>query len=426
MSHSYCIRTSLDLKDENIHFEEDFCKEIKIKGKRSKMYYGKLTYTPIRCANCGTEKEGHSIIKYGFKTSRITLNSVSHFPTYLSLKKQRFFCKYCQTTFIAESKEVDRYCYISNLVKQSIAIESKDKISEKDLAKRHHVSPTTTSRVIKALGRQFKLNYQYLPNHLSFDEFQSVARKMSFTYINSKSHQLIDVLPDRRLDTLRSHFLNYSYQTRNKVKTIVIDMNTPYMTLIKELFGNADIIVDPFHLVQLVSRSLNQTRIKLMNQYRTSNPEDLKKYRKLKRYWRLILKAETKLSATHYSYHRLFKGMKSQKGVVDYLLSLGEEFRITYEFYQRLLYAFDKKDYNYFVHCLNTAPDGLSSYMNTSLKTLKKYQKYVKNTFIYPYTNGPIEGINNKIKVIKRIAFGFRNFSKFKTRILISCNTIQK
>ena len=65
---------------------------------------------------------------------------------------------------------------------------------------------------------------------------------MSFTYIDSKNHQLIDILPDRRLDTLRSHFLNYSYQTRNKVKTIVIDMNTPYMTLIRELFGNADII----------------------------------------------------------------------------------------------------------------------------------------------------------------------------------------
>ncbi|NLG38515.1 MAG: transposase [Fibrobacter sp.] len=118
--------------------------------------------------------------------------------------------------------------------------------------------------------------------------------------------------------------------------------------------------------------------------------------------------------------------MKSQKGIVDYLLSLGEEFKKTYEFYQSLVHTFEKKDYNYFVQCLNNAPIGLSSYMNTSLRTLKKYQKYVKNTFIYPYTNGPIEGINNKIKVIKRIAFGFRSFSNFKTRILISCNTIQK
>ena len=80
-----------------------------------------------------------------------------------------------------------------------------------------------------------------------------------------------------------------------------------------------------------------------MNQYRTSNSEDLKKYRKLKRYWRLILKAESKLSATHYSYHRLFKGMKSQKGIVDYLLSLGEDFKKTYEFYQSLVHTFEKK-----------------------------------------------------------------------------------
>ena len=65
-------------------------------------------------------------------------------------------------------------------------------------------------------------------------------------------------------------------------------------------------------------------------------------------------------------------------------------------------------------------------HMKTSLRTLKKYQSYVENTFLHPYTNGPIKGINNKIKGIKRIAIGFRSFSTFKTRILISCNTVQK
>ncbi|MDB8550927.1 transposase, partial [Turicibacter sanguinis] len=39
-----------------------------------------------------------------------------------------------------------------------------------------------------------------------------------------------------------------------------------------------------------------------------------------------------------------------------------------------------------------------------------------------PYTNGPIEGINNKIKVIKRIAFGYRSFYHFKSRILMIQN----
>ena len=77
MPHSHCIRTMLDLKDKNISFTENFCEEVKIKGKISKMFYGILSYTPCRCANCGMKKEKSSLIKYGFKKSRLTLNSTS-------------------------------------------------------------------------------------------------------------------------------------------------------------------------------------------------------------------------------------------------------------------------------------------------------------------------------------------------------------
>ena len=57
--------------------------------------------------------------------------------------------------------------------------------------------------------------------------------------------------------------------------------------------------------------------------------------------------------------------------------------------------------------------------METSIKTLKKFSKYIKNTFNNNYHNGYVEGTNNFIKVIKRIAFGFKNFSRFKARIMI-------
>ncbi|TLQ40146.1 transposase, partial [Ruoffia tabacinasalis] len=54
------------------------------------------------------------------------------------------------------------------------------------------------------------------------------------------------------------------------------------------------------------------------------------------------------------------------------------------------------------------------------LRSFKKYQTYIHNTFSYPgLTNGPIEGINNKIKVLKRTAYGYRNYSHFRDRILL-------
>lgn len=292
MSHSYDIRFALDLKDKNITFPENCTEETKIRGRKAKVFHGILSYTPERCVNCGMENQAYSIIKNGSKVSRLTLNSNTHQPTYLLLKKQRFYCKQCETTFIAESEEVDRHCFITKRVKQSIAVEAKDKISEKDLAKRHHVSGNTVGRVLTQLNNQLKLDYQTLPEHLSFDEFQSAQRAMSFIYIDAKNRQILDILPDRKMETIRAHFLRFPRAAREGVQSVVIDMNTPYLVLIPQLFPNAQIIIDTFHLVQLLNRSLNQTRIKLMNQFRSSDPEDQKKYRKLKRYWKLPLKKD--------------------------------------------------------------------------------------------------------------------------------------
>lgn len=53
------------------------------------------------------------------------------------------------------------------------------------------------------------------------------------------------------------------------------------------------------------------------------------------------------------------------------------------------------------------------------LKTQRGYlQREILNTFEYSYTNGFTEGCNNKIKVLKRNAYGYRNFNRFRNRIL--------
>ena len=57
--------------------------------------------------------------------------------------------------------------------------------------------------------------------------------------------------------------------------------------------------------------------------------------------------------------------------------------------------------------------------MRTSLKTLRKHLPYIENSFIYSYNNGRIEGINNKIKVLNKVAYGYRNFYNYKNRIIL-------
>nr|WP_307725331.1 transposase [Halolactibacillus alkaliphilus] len=61
----------------------------------------------------------------------------------------------------------------------------------------------------------------------------------------------------------------------------------------------------------------------------------------------------------------------------------------------------------------------ISSYMKTSIKTLREHLPHIQNSFNYTYNNGRIEGINNKIKVLNRVAYGYRNFTNYKNRILL-------
>ena len=56
----------------------------------------------------------------------------------------------------------------------------------------------------------------------------------------------------------------------------------------------------------------------------------------------------------------------------------------------------------------------------TTIKTYKKYQKEILLALQLPYSNGPVEATNNHIKVLKRTAYGFRNFIHFKIRIFIN------
>ena len=101
---------------------------------------------------------------------------------------------------------------------------------------------------------------------------------------------------------------------------------------------------------------------------------------------------------------------------------LSPELKATYDLYQDLLFALQTKNFERFHHLLQVKHPLISPEFQTAFQTFKTYQSYIENTLTTPYTNGPIEGINNKIKVIKRIAFGYRSFYHFKSRILMTQN----
>ncbi|EMF0437787.1 transposase, partial [Enterococcus hirae] len=78
-----------------------------------------------------------------------------------------------------------------------------------------------------------------------------------------------------------------------------------------------------------------------------------------------------------------------------------------------------KRDHSLFEDCLSREVSQLPETYATTLRTFKKFLPQIRNALRYSYSNGPLECLNNHIKVLKRNAYGFRNFYHFKRRIMI-------
>ena len=398
MSNQNYIIEMLELKDNNINFYENCYYKQEIKGVTHKIFEGYLSYQPEYCDKCGILFD-EDFEKHGFITSNIKIPDVSGYKTILKLHKQRYLCKHCNKAFTLKTNVVDYGCFISKNTKWKIAKDLKEKRSEKDIAIANNVSPNTVERVMDSYYNNVKLYKDYLPEVLSFDEFKSVKSadgNMSFNLCNGKTGKIIDIVENRQLNYLLKYFSYYTHKARKNVKFIVIDMYSPYISLILKLFPNAKIIIDKFHLVQLISRALNKTRINIMK-------KDNKHYNKLKRYWRLLLKSRDELDCSKWKRFTCFNELMTELDIVNYLIETNKELDDTYQLYQDLLYSIKNNNSKLLNDTLNNNSGIISEYMKTSIKTIKQYIPYIKNTFENKYNNGFIEGNNNFIKVLKRI-----------------------
>lgn len=423
MSTSNFITNLLQLKEKNITFSDEFS-TIKKKDVLYKVINATLSYIPSFCPVCGCINEHHSIIKHGTKSSDIKLLPFNGEPLILRLRKQRFLCHECNQTFSAKTNIVEPKCYISKQVKLHIINNLRLKISEKDIAYMNFVSHSTVSRAIDNSFSEFIPDPNYLPAHLMFDEFKSTKDAkgaMSFIFADADTHQIIDIVENRQLPHLTQYFGKYTKEARDKVESVCIDMYSPYISLIESTFKNAKIIVDRFHIVQLLTRALQKTRIETMKDYSTRSME----YKRLKRYWKLLLKDKDSLNRTVFKHTVHFKNWVSQQTIVDTTLSVNETLKNSYKAYQTILKDVSNKNKLLMQSHLKELLDtDISDPMKTAIKTLLKYFKYISNSLGYEYSNGPIEGLNNYIKVIKRIAFGYKSFVHFRNRILISKNLL--
>ena len=418
MTHTDYTKKILNIEDENIYFYENCLEIVEIKGVKTKVFHGFLTYTPEYCPHCGVVNEGFDdIIKWNFKRNcKIKVTKVANYNTILLLDKQRFYCKHCNRTFTASTNVVDFHKQISNDTRLSIILELMNKGSEKDISIRNNVSTNSTNRILDEISNDTIVkNNGLLPEVLGIDEFSATKdtiSKMAFIIVNQTNKNIFDINNSRHSNDIDKYFRNYSKKERDKVKFITLDLYKPYYKLMHSLFRNAILIPDRFHIVIQVRNALDKTRIKLCTK---SNPN----YSKLKKYWKLILKDKRELDKDNKKFQKCFKKEMSQYDIVSYLLNTNEELYETYQVYQSILYSIDTRNKNIFLSIINGKNLKVSKYMKKAIKTFKNMKEYILNAFDNEYSNGIVEGTNNLIKQIKHTACGYRKFKHLKARIML-------
>ena len=374
MSINNYILNLLNIEDNNIYILSDKLEKRTIKGNNYKIIEGILTYTPSFCPCCGCVNESsNDIIKWGFrKNCKIKIPKVSNCKTLLILHKQRFLCKNCNNTFIAETNLVDKYKNISNNTDKQIRLELMKKQSEKDVSERTDVSVSHIDRTMNKISSHTVLRHSFLPESMNWDEFKATKDtngKMAFIITDNDNGNIFDIQDSRKSRNLNKYFRRYPKTERDKVKHISTDFYSGYIFLAKSLFKNAKISIDRFHIITQVYVALNSTRISLCKK---NNPN----YNKLKDLWKLIVKNENDLSNKK-KYSKHFKKDISQKEMVDYIVNTDRTLKATYECYQGIINSIKNKNFKKFKNIINHPSDNISNKMKQALKLYRENIKYM-------------------------------------------------
>lgn len=244
-----------------------------------------------------------------------------------------------------------------------------------------------------------------LPLVLSIDEFRGNAGGQKFQAIltDAKKHKLFDILPSRSQISLMQ-YLN-GFPNKKEVRYFITDMNKVYRDLAKEYFPKAVIVIDKFHVVRYVTWALENVRKRVQKQLHPSK--------------RKYFKRSRKLLLTHQSRLR-----EESLQALEIMLSQSQDLAVAYHL-KELFYVFmASKSRSEAVPRLKAfllaAQASQLKEFHACLTMLGNWSNYILNAFDCPYTNGYTEGTNNAIKVIKRDAFGYRNFDNFRNRIFLS------
>lgn len=368
-----------------------------------------LTYPLSHCPNCGYP----TLIKNGTHQVNARLAPVNGGKYVLKLHKQRYLCKTCGTTCGATSSNLFFNHTLTPAVHQAVMELAKDSLTATEIAKLLGISDASVSRIINEHAqRPYRL--KELPTQLCFDEFRSANHHMSFICCAALAHHLVTTLPGRLTTQIMDYFINrYSLTEHQRVQSVVVDLNAQYCHFIKRIFSNAEIVIDRFHIIQLAGRALDQARIQA---FQTIPDHRSRLYRILKSHLRLFHQNQDTINDFKSVYLRGINEYMTQQNAIDLILSAFPRFAAVYAIYQTILTAIKQRNVGQLATLIDHYQRNRTN-MDTVMNTFRKNRQAILNACQCKNSNGPLEGINRKIKTLKRNCYGFRNLNNFFNRI---------
>jgi len=331
-------------------------------------------------------------------------------PVWLKYNRRQFKCHECKKPFseklefIGERRRTtDRFAEM--IVKQVIHSDTHN------VAKNHGLTDDEVWSMVEYISqKKWSLELSGL-KRLGIDEIALKKGQGDYVtvLVDLDKKELIDLVKSRQHKDIKEVLKGLGVKVLAQIEEVSIDMSGNYRSLAEKMLPNAEIVADRFHVAKLLGDELNRAR---NQEKRAINKlEDKAEQEKL----------EAVLSNSKYAL------LKPEKNLTDrQKLKLNEVKKAL----PRLAQMHQQKEA--FRDIFETAKSGtegmlkIAAWMKKSqeifkdsLGTIGRWFGEITNYFESRTTSGAVEGINNKLKLIKRSGYGFRNFANFRLRCLI-------
>lgn len=362
------------------------------------IFSGEMTHKFTRCPECG----GRQSVFKGQKTRRFKMGPLSRKQSLLQLQLHRLKCVECDKLWWPQLP----FMMGKHRYTRSFALTTLDLLrfgTIKDVANYLHVGWDTIKQIHKS---KLQSLYKKIPlgkiKYLGIDEFSLRKGHNYMTiFIDLQTGRIINAVEGRSANDIQS-FLKRVAKKAKKLKAVAMDMSRSYFSAVTEHLPHVDIVFDRYHIMALMSKAIETLR---REQQRTLNDNDKK-----------ALKGCCFLLLHNY------KSLPSNRQVkLDALLKINKPLFAIHSMKEQLRLLWSQANRQHAVEFLNQwIFDALAAGPKALVKiglTLLKHRKGILNYFPHRITSASVEGTVNKIKTLKRQAYGFRDMEYFKLRL---------